>query len=329
MSPSPLNHSGAWVIDKPIGLSSSQVVSRLKWALTQRAKSLSRDPASRQPLRIGHGGTLDPFATGVLVVLVGEGTKLADCYLHSKKTYTGDIILGTGTDSGDPTGEVNATAAIPDLSLTQWQGIADSFVKEPYFQTPPMHSAKKRDGVALYDLARQGKEVPREAIKKRIESFTLAAGKTPNTLSFEVTCESGTYVRVLAEDLAKKAGTVAHLGSLRRTASSDRSIRESLDLEECIRNLGTESAPESFSNFIPLDQLATHVPGIEIEISQSLRIRQGQTSAIEDVLRAASSNPQKARYLRVRDQGSLVALLERIQESSIYRLQRVFNGGSK
>ncbi len=315
MKASPFPALGAFVIDKPADLSSSQVVTRLKWAL------IHRNLASKT-LKIGHGGTLDPFATGVLVVLFGEATKLADCYLHSKKTYTGTIRLGIETDSGDLTGEKTNELPVPDLSLPQWQPLAEEFVAGPYFQTPPMHSAKKRDGVALYELARKGVEIEREAIQKTIHSFTLS-NTTPNSLSFEVTCESGTYVRVLASDLAKKAGTVAHLASLRRTASSDRNIMESLPLDQTIDVI--EKHHESLPNLIPLDRLATHVPEIKTDSIRASRIRAGRMDAIQEFLDQAEGLSLKGRYLLIRDHSSLIGLLERADENQPYRLQRVFN----
>jgi tRNA pseudouridine55 synthase len=317
MKTSPFPSSGAFVIDKPEGLSSSQVVTRLKWAMIN-------GKFAEKSLKIGHGGTLDPFATGVLVVLFGEATKLADCYLHSKKTYTGTIRLGTATDSGDLTGEKTGEKQIPELSLAGWQALAEGFVAGPYLQTPPMHSAKKMDGVALYELARRGVEIEREAIRKEIHSFTLS-NLTPDSLEFEVSCESGTYVRVLACDLAKAAGTLAHLTSLRRTGSSDRNIRESLPLEETLRGLAPGPDSEAPSNFIPLRDLATHVPELGIQPGDSARIRQGQMAAIDGILNQAAEFGAKGRYLLVRDGGAPVALLERGLSDQGYRLQRVFN----
>jgi len=316
MNPPLSSPSGAWVIDKPTDLSSSQVVTQLKWGMIN-------GKFAEKSIKIGHGGTLDPFATGVLLILFGDATKLADCYLHSKKIYTGVIKLGVATDSADLTGSATELSPIPELTLREWQHHADRFVNEPYLQTPPMHSAKKQNGVALYELARKGIEVAREAIPKKIHAYTLS-DPTPDTLTFEVSCESGTYVRVLAEDLAKRAGTRAHLIALRRTASSDRSISEALSLEATLLNLKSSGPLSSFSNFIPMDQLATHVPGFSILSTQSLKIRQGQSRAIEPLIEEATRRDFSGRYLLIRDEHSLVALLERTPESPHYRLQRVF-----
>ncbi len=313
--------SGAFVIDKPEGASSSEVVTKLKWALL-------RSGAAEKPLRIGHGGTLDPFATGVLIVLFGEATKLADCYLHSKKTYTGIMRMGIETDSGDLTGEPTAHAPVSALSLPDWRALAQEFVRGPYLQTPPMHSAKKRDGVALYELARKGTVVEREAILKSIESFTVSAPENIampfEELGFEVACESGTYVRVLAADLAKKAGTLAHLSALRRTASSDRRIEESRTLADTVSAIESGASPSSLSNYIALDRLASHVPSVSANDSEARAIRQGLIQAIDELKSRAFRANLPGRYAMVRLQQNPVALLERASAGQEYRLQRVF-----
>lgn len=309
--------SGAWVIDKPPGVSSSQVVTRIKWALIHAG-------LAAKSIKIGHGGTLDPFASGVLVILVGEGTKLSDCYLHSKKTYTGQIRLGIQTDSGDPTGVETARAEIPTLSAEMWQARADRFVKEPYLQTPPMHSAKKRGGVALYELARQGVSVEREAILKRIERFAVQPA-TPDALSFETTCESGTYVRVLAEDLARSAGTVAHLETLRRTRSSDRVITEALSPEDVEQRLKAGTLPGQMAAFIPLPALASHIPSLPLTPPEAEAFRTGLAGPIHEILRRADSSGLGARYCLMRREGVPIALLERPNAQTPFRLQRVLN----
>jgi tRNA pseudouridine55 synthase len=309
------------VIDKPIDASSSDVVTKLKWAFL-------RSGAAGKPFRIGHGGTLDPFATGVLVVLFGEGTKLADCYLHSKKTYTGTIRLGVETDSGDLTGTETSRSPIPALSLSDWQALAQEFVTGPYLQIPPMHSAKKRDGVALYELARKGEVIEREAILKKIESFTLSAppdSRTPlGELAFEVACESGTYVRVIASDLAKKAGTLGHLTVLRRTASSDRRIEECASLSETVSAIESGSPVSALPNFVSLDRIASHVPSIGASEAEARAIRQGLLRVIEDLKLRATRAELSGRYAMVRGTHGPVALLERAAAGDEYRLQRVF-----
>ena len=311
-----LPRSGALLIDKPEGLSSSDAVTRLK-------RALIRSGAFEKGFKIGHGGTLDPFATGVLIVLFGEGTKLADCYLHSKKTYTGTLRLGASTDSGDPTGTPGEPVPVPSLGVPEWQGLADTFVSGPYLQVPPMHSAKKRDGVALYELARRGESVEREPLLKKIESFRVSATESPLELDFETACESGTYVRVLAEDLAKKAGTLAHLTGLRRVRSSDRTLQETLPLEETLTLIETD--PGSLPNLVPLERLASHVPSIQVSPDEAASIRQGLARVIEPLKVRANKAGAEGRYLILRQGSAPIALLERPDPAASFRLQRVFN----
>ena len=316
-------HSGALIIDKPEGLSSSDVVTRLKWALI-------RSNLAPKGFKIGHGGTLDPFAKGVLIVLIGEATKLADCYLHSKKTYTGTIRLGMSTDSGDLTGTPSTEVTVPNLPVSAWQDLADAFVQGPYLQIPPMHSAKKREGVALYELARKGQTLEREPILKKIFSFRITKGSAelPFELQFEVTCESGTYVRVIAEDLSKKAGTLGHLSVLRRTRSSDRTLEEALPLQHCLDLISSAGGLNLLPNFIPLKKLASHIPSLEINSADSSAIRAGQTRVIDSFKALAYKADHSSRYVLLKDPESWVALLERPHSQEAFRLQRVFNKAS-
>ena len=313
--------SGAIVVDKPIGLSSSQVVSRVKWALI-------RTSAVPKNFKIGHGGTLDPFASGVLIVLLGEATKLSDCYLHSKKTYTGRIRLGVRTDSGDPTGREVEQKPVPkgaaSLSPEFWQNHADAFVKGPYHQTPPMHSAKKKDGVALYELARRGISIERPPILKRIEGFRVTP-LSEETLAFETTCESGTYIRVLAEDLAARAETVAHLETLRRTRSSDRDLSEAAPLDTIETHLRSGLPVKDLPAFIPLMGLASHVPALAVSPTTASALRTGLQGPIQTLLKQADSIEDSGRYCLARLQEVPIALLERSTSGAPFRLQRVIH----
>lgn len=189
------------IVDKPAGLTSADVVRvvRRRW----RRKT-------------GHLGTLDPFATGVLPVCLGEATKLAPFLGDADKAYRGTIRLGVGTDTGDPTGAVLATAPVPRVDPQALETVAARFVGE-IEQTPPMYSAVKRAGVPLYRLARQGLVVDRAPRRVRIMSLVLRGGPQPDILDFTIECSKGTYVRVVAEEVARALGTVGHLASLRRT----------------------------------------------------------------------------------------------------------------
>ena len=320
--------SGAFWINKPARLTSSDVVVRLKIALTKNGYC-------EKGFKIGHGGTLDPFATGTLVILVGEATKLADSYLHSIKSYSGIISVGSSTDTGDFTG--TETKRCPTtFGDTPWQKLASTFTQDEYWQTPPMYSAKKQDGRPLHELARQGIEVERKAILKKIDEFEVKPvnASTPassDELSFHIRCESGTYVRVIAEDLAKKAGTLAHLKTLVRTQTSDVSLERCSSLEEVQAQLLEKKPVGEIAAFHPMNEVATHLPTIEVSVKEAQEILQGYTKTVHALLgRINSTLSGKYIVARLNEAfiGAPVALFERTSEKDsmlkpTYRLQRV------
>jgi len=312
--------SGAFWIHKPADLTSSDVVVRLKIALT-------RAGYCEKGFKIGHGGTLDPFATGALVVLVGEATKLADTYLHSIKTYQGIITLGVKTTTADFTGDLIERGPTTSLD-TPWQKLASEFVNGEYWQTPPMYSAKKQDGRALHELARQGIEVERKAILKKIYHFEVES-ISETELSFEVKCESGTYVRVIAEDLAQKAGTVAHLKTLIRTQTSDVSLDQCLPLEKVQALLMEQTPLENLYAFHPMQEVATHLPQLKVTEAEALAVLNGKTKITQSIIQRfkdlPSSSPAKYFVARL-ESGNPCALFERIESG--YRLQRVIISNS-
>ena len=316
-----MNLSGVFRVHKPKDLTSGDVVFRLK-------KSLTANNYAERGFRIGHGGTLDPFATGVLVILVGEATKLADTYLHSRKKYSGIIELGTKTDSADLTGETVEKKSIPSLSAVDWQTLADTFTvknqPEGYPQTPPMHSAKKVDGKPLYQLAHQGKSIDREAIRKKIYSFSVTP-LSATQLTFEVDCESGTYVRVIAEDLAQKAGTVGHLSKLERMQSSDIELSHCEPLESLLAILDQKPDLKSVPAFGFLFETATHVGSFQISETDAALVRQGLPRMTHALCVQALQKAPHARYLLVKHDSELVALLEKGPDQPYFRVQRVFN----
>lgn len=304
--------SGAILIDKPAGITSTDVVFKLK-------KSLSAGLRLPWGFKIGHGGTLDPFATGLMVVFYGEATKLANTYLRSRKSYTGRIRLGTQTDSADYTGTVIAEAAVPALSLADWQALANKFVSTDYLQTPPMYSAKKKDGVALYHLAREGREIEREAVLKRIFEFTLTAPSAPD-LEFKIDCDSGTYVRTIAEDLAKAAGTHAHLLSLHRTVSSDFEVGQSSSLAAATELLASDTHASNISCLVPVTDVAKHLPFIAITAQQEQQLRRGHTLVAKELLdRFQEANPAAVYGLLRGEDRFPVGLIHE------FKLQRILN----
>jgi tRNA pseudouridine55 synthase len=203
------------IIDKPAGLSSAQVVGRVKKLLHVK--------------KVGHAGTLDPFATGVLVCLVNQATRLAQFFLSSEKQYEAELRLGIDTDTQDRTGQVIRRRPIPEGVEAALQRVCDRFVGD-IAQIPPAFSALKHQGVALYKLARSGKPVRKPARNIRIEQLQIRSISLP-TVRFSVTCSAGTYIRTLCADIGEMLGCGGHLSELRRTVSSGFNIDEAISLE--------------------------------------------------------------------------------------------------
>ena len=211
---------GIAVVDKPSGVTSHDVVAMLRRRFDER--------------QVGHGGTLDPSATGVLVVAVGKATKLLRFVEKTHKAYIGEIVFGVETDSLDADGEVTATHEMGDISLAAAQALVDEHLLGDIEQIPPMVSAIKIDGKRLHELARQGIEVDRPPRPVTIHSFTLMPTEEPNVLVAAVECTSGTYVRTLAADLGHLLGGGAHLRNLRRTAVGRFTIGEAAAPDDCV-----------------------------------------------------------------------------------------------
>ncbi len=206
---------GALLVDKPSGLTSHDVVDRLRRHLGIK--------------RVGHCGTLDPLATGLLVILLGRATRLSESLMASDKVYSGRIKFGETTRTYDADGELVASLPVPPLSVEILNESAASFVGD-LMQTPPMVSAVKIKGVPLYKLARKGVEVPREPRLVHVYTFRFSAYQEPFG-DFRLACTKGTYVRVIAHELGEKTGCGAHLASLRRTASGDFQVSHATALD--------------------------------------------------------------------------------------------------
>lgn len=206
---------GVLLVDKPEGMTSHDVVDRIRHKLKMK--------------RVGHAGTLDPNATGLLIILVGKATKLSQHLMGLDKTYEGVITLGMSTTTQDAEGEMIEEKPVPELTEEQVLEHMQSFVGDQY-QMPPMFSAKKIDGVPLYKLARKGKTVEREPRFIHISSFKLDRWESPD-IEFTLACSKGTYVRTVAHDLGQKIGCGAFLKDLRRTDIERFRIEDSIELE--------------------------------------------------------------------------------------------------
>jgi tRNA pseudouridine55 synthase len=235
----PKEMEGVLLVDKPKGLTSHDVVYHLRRKLQMK--------------KIGHAGTLDPMATGVLVMLIGKATRISQYLMSVDKAYEGEATLGVVTDSQDAEGEIMETRPVPELSEAVVRETMKTFLGDQY-QTPPMHSAIKIDGVKLYQLARKGEEVEREPRFIRIAAFELLSFALPK-LTFRLDCTKGTYVRTVAYDLGQKLGCGAHLSGLRRTASGKFTIGQCLPLDQ----IEALPLPEISKRLIPVHEAAPSV----------------------------------------------------------------------
>jgi len=290
---------GILLVDKPPGLTSAAVVARVKRTLGCR--------------KVGHLGTLDPFATGLLPVCLDEGTKVAQFLVGGDKRYVGEIVLGVTTDTLDCTGTVVATGPVPRFEPVR-VAAAVAALSGDLMQTPPMYSALKRDGVPLYRLARAGHEVVRAPRRVHVARFEVAQ-LAPDRLAFAVTCSKGTYVRVLAHDLGVALGSGAHLKALRRTAFGAFELGAAVALEQL--------AEAAAAGVLPLLSPSAALAGYRAVVADRVTIdaiRHGRQRGLcaLGVPRAASE------VVRIESAaGELVAVAEATADPALWRLARV------
>jgi len=210
------NLDGALLVDKPAGPTSHDIVNEIRRRFDIK--------------KVGHAGTLDPNATGLLIILLGRGTKLSEKLMSSDKVYEGTVKFGEETDSYDADGELVASLPVMPMTLDELNDAADAFVGD-IMQEPPMVSAVKMGGVPLYKLARKGIEVERKARLIHVYRFLFSKYEEPIGW-FRVACTKGTYVRSLAHDLGQKLGCGAHLETLRRVTSGRFEVADSIPFED-------------------------------------------------------------------------------------------------
>src|SRR5579859_3095213 len=226
---------GAILVDKPAGPTSHDVVDAIRSQF--RIK------------KVGHCGTLDPNATGLLIIVLGRGTKLSEKLMSDDKVYEGSIKFGESTDTYDAAGQMTGSLPVPPLTLTELNEATATFVGD-IMQLPPMVSAIKKDGVPLYKLARKGIEVPREERLIHIYNFRFLDYREPVGW-FRVACTKGTYVRSLAHDLGQKLGCGAHLSTLRRTVSGNFDVADAIEFEKAL-SLSTKELEQRVIPFLKL-----------------------------------------------------------------------------
>ncbi len=257
---------GIILLDKPLGYSSSQAVQRVRWLFSAR--------------KAGHTGSLDPFATGILPICLGEASKTAGFMLEASKRYLATAHLGQATATGDTEGDVVRQMPVPVLSPTAIDTAFESF-RGVIEQVPPMYSALKHQGQPLYKLARDGIEVKRKSRTVIIHSLELIAWEEP-LLVFRVHCSKGTYVRTLAEDIAEKLGTCAHLQALRRLDVEPFHEVDMISLDELEQ---TALAGQQDSLLLPLDRGLESWPMIQLSGEEIERFTHGNPAPVRVIHR--------------------------------------------
>jgi tRNA pseudouridine55 synthase len=249
------NVNGVLLLDKPIGFSSNQALQKAKW-LFQAAKA-------------GHTGTLDPLATGLLPLCFGEATKFAHYLTDADKTYVATLKLGVTTNTGDAEGEVLERFDV-NVSQAEFEQVCQQFLGE-ISQVPPMFSALKHEGKAMYEYARAGIEIERKARLITIHHIVVEDFKQDEVV-ITVTCTKGTYIRTLAEDIGKQLGCGAHLIGLRRTATADYKIAQTITLEQ----LEVMTPQQREAALMPEDSAVRHLPSTVLDDDSVFYLQQGQ-----------------------------------------------------
>ncbi|HRI02434.1 MAG TPA: tRNA pseudouridine(55) synthase TruB [Pyrinomonadaceae bacterium] len=268
---------GILIIDKPAGITSHDVVARVRRIL--------------QTKRVGHTGTLDPFATGVMVILIGQATRLAQFLDKDEKEYEALVRFGFETDTGDKTGQMqNAECRMQNeeieklFAATTWDDVFVGFRGE-IEQTPPMYSAKKVDGKKLYEHARKGETIERKSVTITIHELELLgdlretdSGVGTWDLGLKVTCSAGTYIRTLAEDIGRKVGVGAHLAELRRTRVGKFGIDQSVTLEKL------EQVEDKQTALIPMEEAVSHLTAFTLNPDRVGKTKSGMSTRVFDAL---------------------------------------------
>jgi tRNA pseudouridine55 synthase len=286
-----LFHDGILLVDKKVGETSFSVVKKVRGVLGLK--------------KVGHAGSLDPFATGLLIILLGQGTKLSSYLMAGEKAYQGTIHLGIETDTLDSEGLVTQVRDVPSFHMEQIQGVIQTFMGEVE-QTPPIYSALKFKGKRAYALARQGMSVVLPKRMVRIPSIEILSVEIPE-ITIRIRCSGGTYIRSLAADIGSALGTGAYLKSLRRLSSGHFHVKDAIE-SDSIQDLG------------PYEDLAVHMislndslPGIKelrVDDPMSRKIRNGYRPRREDVLAQSDLFDDYAGLVKLVNGSTLIAIME-------------------
>ena len=295
--------NGILNVDKPPGMTSMDVVRRIKRAGRQK--------------RVGHGGTLDPAATGVIPICLGQATRMMEYLIEGTREYHGVIRLGVETDTYDGVGQVTDTTDPSSTTLAEVEEAVDSFSGE-IEQVPPMYSALKRDGKRLYELARAGIEVEREARKVQVQKIEVAEWSPPD-VTIDVTCGRGFYMRSLAYDLGRILGCGGHLSALARVRAGPFKLSDSLRLEDAERKLAEGEWEESLHS---PDEVVGHLRASIVGKRLEGMIRHGRP--LPTGLRIPLTRPgERSRLYGV--EGNFLAIVSFNAAASHWQPERVFS----
>ena len=302
--------NGIIVIDKPAGMTSAKVVAKVKKIL--------------EAAKVGHTGTLDPFATGVLICCVNQATRLARFFLEGAKRYEGLLRLGISTDTQDATGQVTARTPVPPVGNDRLAEVFSRFEGRQW-QQPPVYAALKHQGQPLYKLARQGVPVQKPPRQVTISALRIVDIALPD-IRFEVACSAGTYIRTLCSDIGRVLGCGAHLVELRRTASCGFGLAEAVPLDD-LQEVCSASHPAT--RLVPMAKALRHMPTWVAGESVLNQIRHGRPLHPDQFPDDAIHRPAEddgCPYLKVVDRMQrLCAVLERCAEGPGYNYCCVFN----
>ena len=294
---------GVLMLDKPVGLSSNTALQKARRALNAQ--------------KAGHTGTLDPFASGLLPLCFGEATKFSADLLHADKEYVASIKFGETTTTADVEGEIIETRPV-DFTEEQLHKALESLTGE-IDQIPPMYSALKKDGVRLYELARQGQEIEREPRRVTVYELELLSFNRPEAV-VRVKCSKGTYVRVLGEDIGKILGCGAHLTALRRTKIADIDISEAVSLQE----FEEADLAQRLDMLDPPDRLLSQLEPIELKEELAVRFLHGQSIRIT----GSENSEKKVKVYRLSDGKRELLGCARLSTDGVLSPERLISNSS-
>ncbi len=297
---------GIVIVNKPVGITSYDVIRKLKRVFNTK--------------KIGHGGTLDPFATGVLIIAVNQGTKITRFFLNDDKAYIAKLKLGEMTDSFDLTGQIINQNSDKNVEKNELEGVVHGFLGKQE-QIPPMHSAKKVGGVKLYKMARAGIEIERKPATVNITDIRLTEFSYPFAV-VSVECSKGTYIRALANDIGLKLGSYAHLVELTRTKSGYFTLDKACTIEEL------EEAKESGNladMMLSLNDALDFMPAVTVRENAVMKVRNGVKLSEDDI---ASSDPaawEGSRAVKIISEDSILLAIAESGANKTLKYLRGFN----